>query len=231
MVEPIGIISSCFTEKFGIPRQPGMVKSATAELEFYPPFNREEMVRGLEEFSHIWVHFMFHETLAEGWKSTVRPPGLGGRKRVGVFACRSPHRPNHMGLSVVKLEGIRRDRKGLRLLLAGGDFLDKTPVIDIKPYVVYSDSIPDASCSFAAGQLPELHISFSQEALGFCHEYQRETGRQLCLLIEEVVRQDPRPAIQKTGKEVFGILLWDINIRWRVDVDGFYIESCEKTRK
>lgn len=227
IVKPIGIIRSCFTEKFGIPRQPGMVASSRARLELEPPFDREEMVRGLEQFSHIWVHFLFHQTMEEGWKATVRPPWLGGQKRLGVFATRSPHRPNHLGLSVVRLETIRVDDNSCALELSGIDFLDKTPVIDIKPYIPYSDSIKDATCGFAKGELPEIGVSFSKESEKFCSSYQQERGRDLKQLIRDTLCQDPRPASQKESKTVFGMRLWDVNVRWRVEEQLFYVERCE----
>lgn len=225
---PIGIIHSCFTEKFGIPRQPGMVKSASARLELLPPFNREEMVRGLEQFSHIWVHFRFHQTVIEGWKPTVRPPWLGGRKRVGVFASRSPHRPNHIGLSVVRLEAVVWEKKKLFLDLSGVDFLDQSPVFDIKPYIPYSDCIPKAACGYARGEKPAVVIVFSQNAEIFCTDYFGKTGRNIRQLIEDMIRHDPRPASQKGNKNCFGMLLWNVNIRWKVDGGNFLIESCEE---
>ncbi|MGB3210799.1 MAG: tRNA (N6-threonylcarbamoyladenosine(37)-N6)-methyltransferase TrmO [Desulforhopalus sp.] len=227
-LEQIGIIHSCFTEKFGIPRQPGMVTAATARLELYPPFNREEMVRGLEHFSHIWVHFLFHESVVDGWKPTVRPPWLGGRKRVGVFASRSPHRPNHLGLSVVKLEAVVHVGGNFFLDLAGVDFLDLTPVVDIKPYIPYSDCIPSASCSYARGEQPVVKIVFSEQAEVFCSGYKEETGRNIQQLIKEMIRHDPRPACQKGSKQSFGMLLWNVNIRWKVEGESFFIESCEE---
>jgi tRNA-Thr(GGU) m(6)t(6)A37 methyltransferase TsaA len=227
-ITPIGTIHSCFTEKFGIPRQPGMVKSATARLELLPPFNREEMLRGLEQFSHIWVHFLFHQTVAEGWKPTVRPPWLGGRKRMGVFASRSPHRPNHMGLSVVRLEGLVWEKKKVFLELSGVDFLDQTPVFDIKPYIPYSDCIPSASCGYARGETPEVGVLFSETAETFCTDYYCKTGRNIRQLIEDMIRHDPRPASQKGSKSSFGMLLWNVNIRWVVDGTNFLIESCEE---
>lgn len=227
-IEPIGVIHSCFTEKFGIPRQPGMVKSSQASLELFPPYNREEMVRGLDQFSHIWVQFYFHETVQEGWKPTVRPPWLGGKKRVGVFACRSPHRPNHMGLSVVRLEAVKCSAKGWGLELSGIDILDNSPVVDIKPYVPYSDAIHSAKCAYAHGEVPVVHVSFSEQAESYCNDYLDRTGRDLGPLISEMIRQDPRPATQKHNRSEFGMLLWDVNIRWRVEGDRFYIESCER---
>ncbi len=227
-ITSIGVIHSCFTEKFGIPRQPGMVASAIGRLELFPPFNREEMVRGLEQFSHIWVHFLFHQSVVEGWKPTIRPPWLGGQKRVGVFSSRSPHRPNHMGLSVVRLEGIVNEAGQIYLELSGIDFLDRTPVLDIKPYVPYSDSIDSATSGYSHGHLPQVKVDFSGGAKQFCENYRRETGRNIRQLIEEMIRHDPRPASQKKHKKAFGMLLWNVNIRWQVAGDNFWVESCEE---
>ncbi len=230
-IVPIGVIHSCFSEKFGIPRQSGMVKSATAFLELLPPFNREEMVRGLDSFSHIWVHFLFHQTVKEGWKPMVRPPWLGGKKRVGVFASRSPHRPNHMGMSAVKLINIRKEKKTYILKLTGIDFLDQTPVLDIKPYVPYSDSVGTATNGYTKcteNDRLEIEVVFSREASMFCAAYDRDTGRNIRLLIEELVRQDPRPASQKGSKDQFGMLLWDVNIRWRVMDSQFQVLTCRR---
>lgn len=227
-IQSIGVIHSCFPEKFGIPRQPGMVPAATARLELLPPCNRVEMVRGLEQFSHLWVHFLFHRTVAEGWKPTIRPPWLGGQKRVGVFASRSPHRPNHLGLSAVKLEGVVCEKGSIFLDLSGIDFLDQTPVFDIKPYVPYSDCLESASCGYAHGIQPEVTISFTPEALAFCVVYQRETGRTLEQLVREMIRHDPRPASQKKNKSRFGMLLWDVNIRWCVEEEGVRVEECTR---
>jgi len=228
IVRPIGLIHSCFTEKFGIPRQSGMVKSATATLELLPPFNREEMVRGLDVFSHIWVHFLFHQTVEEGWRPTVRPPWLGGKKRVGIFATRSPHRPNHMGMSAVKLVDIRREKKRYFLELSGVDFLDQTPVLDIKPYVPFSDSIAGATSGYTKIDKPRIKLKFSEQALQFCTSYEQETGRNIQLLIEEMIRQDPRPASQKGKKSRFGMLLWDVNIRWQVMGLQFEVLGCRR---
>ncbi len=228
IVRPIGVIHSCFTEKFGIPRQPGMVKSATATLELLPPFSREEMVRGLGDFSHIWVHFLFHQTVAEGWRATVRPPWLGGKKRVGVFASRSPHRPNHMGMSAVKLLDIKIEKKRYILQLSGVDFLDQTPVLDIKPYIPYSDSIGEATAGYTVVEKPLVELLFTGEAAVFCADYEEETGRKIRLLVEEMITQDPRPASQKGRKSQFGMLLWDVNVRWQVSGTQFKVLECHR---
>lgn len=227
-IRVIGVIHSCFPEKFGIPRQPGMVPAATARLELLPPFNREEMVRGLDQFSHVWIHFLFHQTVAEGWKPTVRPPWLGGQKRVGVFASRSPHRPNHLGLSAVRLEAVVHGGGKTCLELSGVDFLDQTPVVDIKPYIPYSDCIVSASGGYAHGNLVDRPVVFNPEPSAFCSGYQEETGRNIRRLIEEMIRHDPRPASQKGNRDRFGMLLWDVNIRWCVEDDLFRVEDCRK---
>ncbi len=218
VINHIGVISSCFSEKFGIPRQPGLVAHSCATIDFYPPFNRMEMVRGLEKFSHIWVHFLFHQAVGEGWRPTVRPPRLGGQKRCGVFACRTPHRPNHIGLSVVRLLKIEEGKKGPRLHLGGIDFLDKTPVLDIKPYLPYSDSIADAGDGFTAiAEIDTLDaVAFSATATEFCRQYEARHNRPLQTLITELITVDPRPRSQRSKKE-FGMLLWDVNICWRVE--------------
>ena len=228
VIRVIGVVRSCFTEKFGIPRQPGMVRSATARLELLPPFNREEMVRGLAQFSHIWLIFIFHATLGEGWKPTVRPPWLGGRKRVGVFASRSPHRPNHLGMSAVRLEALVHRGGQTWLELSGIDLLDGTPVIDIKPYLPYSDCVANASGGYAHGGRAELPVVFAAEPSAFCRRYREETGRDLEVLIEEMIRHDPRPACQKGSKTGYGMLLWDVNIRWAAHENHFLVEECRQ---
>lgn len=230
-IEPVGILRSCFSEKFGIPRQPGLVRSSRAEIELLPPYNRRELCVGLEEFSHIWVNFLFHGVVEDGWKETVRPPGLGGKKRVGVFATRSPHRPNHMGMSVVRYLGLRSSKGKTILDIAGVDLLDGTPIFDIKPYVAYSDSVPDASSSYA-GNINLLPVILTDEVESFCQKYEQETGRDLANLIKEVIAQDPRPVSQKGKRHDFGVLLWQVNVRFRVEmlVDGaerFVVYACE----
>lgn len=213
-LKPIGVIHSCFSEKFGIPRQAGLVKNATAELELYKEFGREEMFRGLDQFSHIWVSFIFHKVIEDGWRPTTRPPWLGGQKRVGVFASRTPHRPNFLGLSVVKLEGIRTRGSRVVLDLSGVDLLDQTPVVDIRPYLPYSDIRTEAEQGYAGIERKERPVVFTAQAQGFCHEYQKKTGKDLQKLLEEVIGQDPRPAFQRDRDREFGVLLWNVNSRF-----------------
>jgi len=226
----IGVVRSCFSERFGIPRQPGLVSAALGRLDLVPPYNRREMVRGLEEFSHLWVQFLFHQTLSEGWKATIRPPRLGGRQRVGVFASRSPHRPNHLGLSVVKLEAVVEEKDGVALHLSGIDLLDGTPVLDIKPYIPYSDSPPEAFGGYAQGVPEKVDIVFRPAAQEFCHSSHATTGRDLEELIRQVVGNDPRPASQKGRKNSFATTLWGIDVRWVVGETGVEVESCRQLR-
>ncbi len=230
--EQVGIIHSCYRQKFGIPRQPGIVTAAEAELELLPPFNQENMIRGLEGFSHIWVHFIFHQTMEEGWRPTIRPPRLGGRKRVGVFATRSTHRPNPMGMSVVELKEIRSGNGKLILQLGAADLLDGTPVIDIKPYLPYADALPEAKGGFAPLPVAISEVRFSEHALNLCQRYEKKTGRQLITLVEQILGQDPRPAyLKETQNRRHGTALWDINVVWESTGEYFLVTDIENIQK
>ncbi len=224
-VEQVGVIRSCYPEKFGIPRQAGLVEASEAEIILLPPYNREEMIKGLEVFSHIWVHFIFHR--ADHWRSTIRPPGLGGKARVGIFASRSPHRPNRSGMSAVHLKEIQKTKDGISLVVMGGDFLDKTPVIDIKPYLSYVDAIPDAAAGYSGRVTSPENIVFTEDGLRFCADYRKKTGRNLQELIEQVLYQDPRPASQRGKKHKFGMMLWDVNVSWQVTANVIEVVSVE----
>ena len=226
-IEIIGYVKSCFTEKFGTPRQSGLVPSAEARLRLVEPFNRQEMVRGLETFSHIWIHFLFHQAEADGWKTTVRPPRLGGSERIGIWATRSPHRPNFMGLSVVALKCIDYS-DGVELVITGVDILDGTPVLDIKPYLPASDRIREATEGWALKDFAPLEVIFLPPAAQFCAAYEAETGVPLHRLISEILKEDPRPASQKEKKDAYGMQLYDVNVRWQVRGDACRILDCEK---
>lgn len=215
----IGIIHSCFKEKFGIPRQPGLVTEAKATLELLPPYNRAEAVRGLEEFSHIWVTFVFHACLTAEWKPTVRPPRLGGNKRLGVFATRSTHRPNPIGLSVVKLDNISLENGKVVLNLSGVDLLDGTPVLDIKPYLPYADMVDDATGGFApdAPQI-KFDVQFSEQARQLCHQI-KTAEIDLQTLIAQLLSHDPRPAYygEDEARKRFGMRLLDYDVKWEIE--------------
>ncbi|MBV8047786.1 MAG: tRNA (N6-threonylcarbamoyladenosine(37)-N6)-methyltransferase TrmO [Paludibacterium sp.] len=215
--EPIGLIRSPFKEKFGIPRQSSLAPSARAELVLLPPFDQPDMVRGLDAFSHVWIQFVFHETAARGWTPLVRPPRLGGNAKVGVFASRSTHRPNPIGLSLVELAGIDYDQ-GVRLLLVGADLLDGTPVLDVKPYIPFVEARPEANSGFVDGPPPQLTVAWSSAAETALDERKRlKPGfRQL---VDEVLAQDPRPAYQDDPERVYGVRLFDVDVRFRVDGD------------
>ncbi len=218
-LRPIGIIHSPFREKFGIPRQPGLLPEVKCVLELLPPYNVPEAVAGLEDYSHVWIQFLFHQSARKQWQPMVRPPRLGGNQKVGVFASRSPFRPNPIGLSVVKLERVSTDNGRVQLHLSGGDMVDGTPVLDIKPYIAYADSIPDAVSGFAPTPPEEkLQVRFSQTA-----EQQlasREGGDELIALITGLLALDPRPAYAEDDNErVYGMRLYDFDLRWRVQ-DG-----------
>ena len=217
--ETIGIVHSPYREKFGIPRQPGLSKAAEASLELLPPYNRPEAVKGLEGFSHIWIAFVFHGVKREEWRPTVRPPRLGGNLRIGVFASRSTHRPNPLGLSVVELSRIETAEGKVVLHLKGADLLDGTPVLDIKPYIPYVDSIPEAVAGFA-DEAPQqrLNIRFSEAAKQSCQQLAERYPR-LQSLISETIALDPRPAYQAMSgqRREYGVSLYELNIRFAVE--------------
>lgn len=213
-IEPVGVVRSCFGEKFAVPRQPGLCPSAWGELVFHPEFRSPEAVRGLEGFSHVWLVFGFHETADKGWQPTVRPPRLGGNRRVGVFASRSTFRPNGLGLSLVRLDGIDSGRPdGPVLLLGGLDLIDGTPVYDIKPYLPYAESPPDARGGFAAEAPERLETRVTGEVSA--------AFAKLPVRSREVILQalalDPRPAVQAEKEDrVFGAKLCGLNVRFRI---------------
>lgn len=217
-LQQIGILHSPYREKFIVPRQPGLVKSVSAELELLPPYNKPEAIRELEQFSHLWLIFLFHQTMEQNWQPTVRPPRLGGNKRIGVFASRSPFRPNPIGLSAVELTAIRQTGTGPVLELKGADLVDGTPVLDLKPYIPYTDAIAGASGGFA-NQAPaaDMQVNFTGQALQQLADL-RENYPHLQQLIHELLATDPRPAYRRGSLDdkEYGALLYDYNIRWKI---------------
>ena len=216
-LHPVGILHSPYKEKFAVPRQPGLVPSARARLELLPPCNDAQTLRGIEQFSHLWLIFQFHECAEQGWHPTVRPPRLGGNERVGVFASRSPFRPNGLGLSVVQLLGVHQQGSRLWLELAGIDLVDGTPILDIKPYVPYADSHPEARGGFAPDAPTPMAVEFSPEAEQAIQQAQRHYP-ELRAFIAEVLAQDPRPAYRKQNDDEreYGVHLHEFNVRWLV---------------
>jgi len=224
---PIAYIRTPFPEKFGIPRQPGLV-DASGVVEMQPDFDKPELFDGLETFSHIWISFIFHQCIGQGWRRRVRPPRLGGNQSMGVFATRSPFRPNHLGLSVVRLERIAVAQGRVRLHVRGVDLLDGTPVVDIKPYLPYVDRVEDAAGGFAF-ERPEsrLEVVFALSAENQLR--QLPGGKTLKSLIEQLVALDPRPAYQKTTAtdRSYGMHLENCNIRWRVEAGRATVIAVE----
>ncbi len=231
--DPIGVIHSCFPEKFGIPRQPGLAPAARASLEIVPPYDRDEAFRELGTFSHVWIVFVFHAIPAGKWRPTVRPPRLGGNRRAGVFATRSGFRPNPIGISAVALEGLRRHRGKLLVDLSGIDVLDGTPVLDIKPYLPYADTLPGASGGFA-GRPPAATtaVAYTAGARIDADRLEREHPG-FTQLLEQVLAADPRPAYAEadTTRTRFGLRLYTANIRWRVHEGTIVVEAIEDDPK
>lgn len=207
----IAKIHTEFSDKFGIPRQSGLVPSLRGEIEFEPEFRSKDAVRGLEEFSHIWLLWEFSKAKREGYALTVTPPRLGGKIRKGVFATRAPFRPNSIGLSSVKLEEIRFDEeRGPVLVVSGADLMDGTPIYDIKPYLPYTDSHPEAQGGFGEEhKQDEIAVVFPEELLLQLPETIRAS-------VVEVLKQDPRAAYNKKPDYVYGMEFSGYDIRFTV---------------
>lgn len=214
----IAHISTDFPTKFGIPRQSGIIKTLQGKVVFEPDYRYPEAVRGLEEFSHLWLIWEFSEAKRDTWSPTVRPPRLGGNLRKGVFATRSPFRPNPIGLSSVKLERIEMDAKlGPVLYVSGVDLLDGTPIYDIKPYIVYTDSHPDAISGFATQPAKSLlHVDFPEELLDKVPENQRDN-------LIAVLAHDPRPQYQDDPDRIYGMNFVNLEVKFKVDGPYLYV--------
>jgi tRNA-Thr(GGU) m(6)t(6)A37 methyltransferase TsaA len=228
--QPVGIIRTPYQQKFAIPRQPGLVNSAVGIIQFLPQFSDPNMLRDIEQFSHLWLIFQFHQTTEQGWSPLVRPPRLGGNKKTGVFATRSPFRPNNMGLSVVEFVKVVYQQGKLELHVRGMDLLDGTPILDIKPYVPYADALQAAKGGFAHSSPALMSVNFSvlakQQILHFSTQYP-----ELQTLITEVLAQDPRPAYRTDSEldKVYAMSLYNLNIQWRVIDGGCQVQDIQKS--
>ncbi|MBQ8624946.1 MAG: tRNA (N6-threonylcarbamoyladenosine(37)-N6)-methyltransferase TrmO [Agathobacter sp.] len=213
-----------FPDKFGIPRQSGLVPSLRGEIVFEPEFRTMDAVRGLEEFSHIWLLWEFSKAKREGYALTVTPPRLGGKVRKGVFATRAPYRPNGIGLSSVKLEDIYYDEaRGPILVVSGADLLDGTPIYDIKPYLPYTDSHPEASGGFGEKhKADQISVLFPEELLMKLPENLRESA-------QEVLKQDPRAAYNKKPDYVYGMNFGGYDIRFVIEEDVLLVKAVIET--
>lgn len=219
--QPIGRIHSPYGSRFGIPRQSGLVPSARFRLEFFGGQGFDLALRGIEEFSHLWVLFHFHDLKRNSWKPLVAPPRLGGRKLTGALSTRSPYRPNSIGMSVVKLVEVdRHSSPGPQLIVEGGDFQQDTPILDIKPYIRYADSVPDAISAWADAVDSPLSVAISTECEGYLATLSDEEGRQLRSMIFETLALDPRPGHERcksvAQEASWGMILLGHEVKWRV---------------
>lgn len=226
--QAIGFIQSCYKEKFGIPRQPGLAPAAKGQLKLVAPFNHPDAVRGLEKSSHIWLQFVFHQCLRDNWKPTVRPPRLGGNERIGVFATRATFRPNPIGLSVVKLEKIEINGQDVVLHLSGLDLVEGTPILDIKPYIPYVDQVSEAENTLASESPEILPVIWSESAQQQLINYEGQFGS-FKTLVDQVLQQDPRPAYRKSQSEekIYGIQLSEANVRFTVRDKVVTVQAIE----
>jgi len=224
---PIAITRSCFADKFGVPRQPGLTRHAHADLLIQPPFDREDAFRGLESASHLWLTFQFHQAVRAEWRPVVRPPRLGGNRKIGVFASRSPFRPNSLGLSVVRNRGLVRKQGKLVLQISDHDLIEGTPILDIKPYLPFADSVSGAHLGWAeeapVERLPVVFLPEAQQQLAqLCAENSLQKYPNFAALIEDVVSYDPRPSFRRGREEerIYGAHLYDVNVRFRFVTDA-----------
>ena len=223
-IQPIAYMQSDFGGKFGIPRQSGLVDALRSTIVFQPEFRNADALRGIEGFSHLWIIWQFSQAVGKEWSPTVRPPRLGGNTRMGVFATRSPFRPNNLGLSCVTLLGVERtEDRGTVLHVGGADLLDGTPIFDIKPYIPYCDCHPDALGGFTreAGDYL-LQVDFPAELLGVLPEEKRDAA-------VGVLSHDPRPSYQQQPGRVYGMTFAGCNIRFTVEDGVLHVISTERS--
>jgi len=230
---PIGVMRTFFTEKFGIPRQSLMMSEAKGVLKLNPNPDFRTALNHLEKFTHIWVIFVFHQNTEKGWRPTIRPPRLDAPRRVGVFASRSPHRPNPIGISAVALERIDLEAPGgIEIHLNGVDIMDGSPVLDIKPYLPFADCLPHAGGGWAEGDIPRYAVIFSEKSLIDLARFTSADYPKLQTLIEQMLEWDPRPTSQRRaipmeapnsegGIFYFRILAFDV--KWQIKEQGIYV--------
>lgn len=219
----IARMRSDFSAKFGIPRQSGLVEALRSTIVFEPEFRNADALRGIEDFSHLWIIWQFSEAVRQGWSPTVRPPRLGGNTRMGVFATRSPFRPNNLGLSCVKLLGVEQTAAyGIVLHVGGADLLDGTPIFDIKPYVPYADCHPEASGGFTdtAGEYL-LKVDFPAGLLEILPPEKREAAI-------GVLSHDPRPSYQRKAGRVYGLIFAGFDIQFTVEGDVLSVQDVRR---
>ncbi len=225
-IKVIARLHSDFETKFGVPRQSGLVDELRSTVVFEPEYRNADAVRGLEEFSHIWLVWQFSRAVREDWSPTVRPPRLGGNQRIGVFATRSPFRPNALGLSSVRLERVEYTRElGPVLHVAGADLMDGTPIYDIKPYIAYADSHADARGGFVdAVERHVLTVDCPDELLAQVPEEKRAA-------LVGVLAQDPRPSYQEDAERIYGMAFAGLDVKFTVDGSILTVRGIGKSRE
>ncbi|MBD0788469.1 tRNA (N6-threonylcarbamoyladenosine(37)-N6)-methyltransferase TrmO [Vibrio sp. Y2-5] len=226
-ITPIATIETPYKEKFAVPRQPRLVPSATARIKLLGELNCMEAVRELEQFSHLWVLFLFDQNLEAGWKPTVRPPRLGGNERVGVLASRSTFRPNGIGMSAVEFRGIDKEGDQIYIEVGSVDLVDGTPIVDIKPYIPYSDSVPEAKGGYADAEPSTIEVEFSPTALAILQSLPDSTVKQA--VISEVLAQDPRPAYKKNKPDdkQYAVHLYNLNVKFTISGNLVTVTTIE----
>ena len=222
IIHPIAHIESDFKEKFGIPRQAGLVDALEARIVFEPEYRDPEALRGIEGFSHLWLIWQFSAAVRSDWSPTVRPPRLGGNERMGVFATRSPFRPNSLGLSCVRLIRVESTpEQGSTLIVGGADLMDGTPIFDIKPYVAYADSKPDARSGFASNAPDVLKVCIPE---GINQQIPVEKRAALIGVLSE----DPRPRYQHDSERIYAMSFAGMNVKFRVDNKTVIVTNIER---
>lgn len=221
IIKPIAYIKNALNTKFGVPRQSGLAKELISEIVFQPEYRVADALRGITDFSHIWLIWGFSEARRDDWSPTVRPPRLGGNERVGVFATRSPYRPNSLALSCVKILSVEhREGLGEVLIVSGADLMNGTPIYDIKPYLPYADCIPEASGGFAPDGGKQLSVNADESILSKLSEQDKNA-------LLEILSRDPRPQYHDDKERVYGMSYGKFDVKFRVDENELFVLSIE----
>jgi tRNA-Thr(GGU) m(6)t(6)A37 methyltransferase TsaA len=224
--QAIGVTRSPFMEKFGVPRQPGLTPDIKSSIILNKNYSANGIIDTIENASHIWLIFLFSQSYQKNWSPKIRPPRLGGNKKIGVLASRSPFRPNPIGISAVKLAGVTEREGRIKIDVLGADLIDNTPILDIKPYLPYSDCLTQAAHQ-TANSFTYLNqpLFFSTQAQDVCENYLLQHGEKISRSIEQILRCDPRPAYQKDIGREYGTALYNLNIRWKISPDRIDVIS------
>ncbi len=235
---PIAYVQSPFKQRYGVPRQPGLVKNAVGIIQFKKDPDLKSALKTIDQFSHLWIVFIFHQHGGKKWKPSIRPPRLGGRTKVGVLASRSPHRPNPIGISVVKINKVNLDDpKGPSIEVQGLDVLDGTPVLDVKPYIPYADAVVDANAGWATPDIDRLSVTYSSEAQEFLQSNPNKFTHQLQNLITEILELDPRPAYLQREEpatspqfwnKIYGIEISHNEVKYSFTEEGILVHSISE---